>query len=271
MLGSRSTSSTGASAERDTGAERLRPLSYASRKGVIARPKSAQTAPTASAAHCQPRASTRSGTVAPAMAVPSGTPVCLIEKVSESMPGGAVRARITGSPAWPDRSRGRRGGLRPAPRAGCRSQQWPVRNRTGAFQPATPGSDRNARPSLRRWRCRSSSRDRPWSRSRRPAGETPSNGAATGAMTGAQYIVVDTSVWIASVSARGRATLRPCALRGELRASTRAWTRAAPARDTRPGSRSSGHRPDGGRPARSASLKAATMRSARASSSGLGR
>ena len=35
----------------------------------------------------------------------------------------------------------------------------------------------------------------------------PSAGAAAGAITGAQYTAVDTSVWIASVAKRGRATL----------------------------------------------------------------
>ena len=48
----------------------------------------------ASAAPCQPSASTSAGTAAPAIAVPSGTPVCLMEKVSASRCGGAARARI---------------------------------------------------------------------------------------------------------------------------------------------------------------------------------
>ena len=47
-------------------------------------------------ATCQPNASARIGSTAPASAAPAGTPVCLIENVNAIRDGGAVRARICG-------------------------------------------------------------------------------------------------------------------------------------------------------------------------------
>ena len=88
--------STGANAERsEAGAARSRSRSYRPRSGPITSANSAHTMPSVSAAACHPSPSTMTGTAAPAIAVPRGTPVCLIEKVSASIPAGAVRARIT--------------------------------------------------------------------------------------------------------------------------------------------------------------------------------
>jgi len=54
-----------------------------------------QARPIASAPHCQPTASISAGTSAPASTPPAGTPVCLMENVSENSRGGAARTRIT--------------------------------------------------------------------------------------------------------------------------------------------------------------------------------
>ncbi len=53
-----------------------------------------QTAASTGSAPAQPRASASGGATTPAMAPPTGTPVCLIEKTSAIIPGGVRRARM---------------------------------------------------------------------------------------------------------------------------------------------------------------------------------
>jgi hypothetical protein len=99
-FGCRSTSSTGANAERsEAGAARLRPLSYCQQRRDHC-PNDAQTADHERRA-LPSEAEHEDRNRRAAIAVPSGTPVCLMENVSASLLGCARqdhRARRCGRP-----------------------------------------------------------------------------------------------------------------------------------------------------------------------------